>query len=96
MDPSVTNVSRFTLDPSRPGQTIRRIDRMACAAHTSPCGQRAFIGACLGLAISGHTVYRRAVLTDCPSGVIGGGGARVCCQQPVLETVARAALGIQE
>jgi hypothetical protein len=87
-------VSQFTWDPEQPGQTIGGIDQMACAAHTNPCGQRAFIGDYFGLAISENNVYTLAVSTHYPSGVTGDGGAQVYYQQQVLETVARAALGL--
>ena len=87
-------VSQFTWDPEQPGQTIGGIDQMACAAHTNPCGLRAFIGDYFGLAISEDNVYTLAVSTHYPSGVIGDGGAQIYYQQQVLETVARAALGI--
>jgi hypothetical protein len=59
-----------------------------------PCGQPAFVGDYFGLAISHDNVYTLAVSTHYPSGVTGDGGARVFYQQQVLETVARADLGI--
>jgi hypothetical protein len=87
-------VSQFTWDPEQPGQTIDGIDQMACAAHTDPCGQRAFIGDYFGLAISNGNVYTLAVSTHYPSDVIADNGGPVYYQQQVLETVSRAALGI--
>jgi hypothetical protein len=87
-------VSQFTWDPEQPGQTIGGIDQMACAAHTDPCGLRAFIGDYFGLAISNNNVYTLAVSTHYPSGMTGDGGAQIYYQQQVLETVSRAALGI--
>jgi hypothetical protein len=87
-------VSEFTWDPEQPGQTIGGIDQMACAAHTNPCGLRAFIGDYFGLAISSQNVYTLAVSTHYPSGVIGDGNQQVYYQQQVLETVSRAALGL--
>jgi hypothetical protein len=87
-------VSSFTWDPEQPGQTIDGIDQMACAAHTDPCTIRSFIGDYFGLAISQDNVYTLAVSTHYPSGVTGDDGGPVYYQQQVLETVARAALGI--
>jgi hypothetical protein len=87
-------VSEFTWDPEQPAQTIDGIDQMACAAHTDPCGLRAFIGDYFGLAISDNNVYSLAVSTHYPSGMTGDGGAQIFYQQQVLETVPRAALGI--
>jgi hypothetical protein len=87
-------VSQFTWDPEQPGQTIDGIDQMACAAHTDPCVERAFIGDYFGLAISKGNVYTLAVSTHYPSGVIADNGGPVYYQQQVLETVSRAALGI--
>jgi len=87
-------VSRFTWDPEQPGQTIDGIDQMACAAHSDPCTSRAFIGDYFGLAISDENVYTLAVSTHYPSAVIADDGGSVYYQQQVLETVARAALGI--
>jgi hypothetical protein len=87
-------VSQFTWDPEQPGQTIGGIDQMACAAHTDPCGLRAFIGDYFGLAISNNNVYSLAVSTHYPSGQTGDGGAQIYYQQQVLETVSRADLGI--
>jgi hypothetical protein len=87
-------VSQFTWDPEQPGQTIDGIDQMACAAHTDPCVERAFIGDYFGLAISDGNVYTLAVSTHYPSGVIADNGGPVYYQQQVLETVSRAALGI--
>jgi hypothetical protein len=86
--------SQFTWDPEQPDQTIDGIDQMACAAHTNPCGQRAFIGDYFGLAISNNNVYSLAVSTHYPSGTTGDGGAQIYYQQQVLETLSRAALGI--
>jgi hypothetical protein len=87
-------VSQFTWDPEQPGQTIDGIDQMACAAHTDPCVERAFIGDYFGLAISKGNVYTLAVSTHYPSDVIADNGGPVYYQQQVLETVSRAALGI--
>jgi hypothetical protein len=87
-------VSQFTWDPEQPGQTIDGIDQMACAAHTDPCVERAFIGDYFGLAISERSVYTLAVSTHYPSGVIADDGGPVYYQQQVLETVSRASLGI--
>jgi hypothetical protein len=87
-------VSQFTWDPEQPGQTIDGIDQMACAAHTDPCVERAFIGDYFGLAISKGNVYTLAVSTHYPSDVIADNGGSVYYQQQVLETVSRAALGI--
>jgi hypothetical protein len=39
---------------------------MACAAHTDPCVERAFIGDYFGLAISKGNVYTLAVSTPLP------------------------------
>jgi hypothetical protein len=91
-------VSQFTWDPEQPGQTIGGIDQMACAAHTDPCTERAFIGDYFGLAISAKNVYTLAVSTHYPSTALGeptgDGGVPIYYQQQVLGTVARAALGI--
>jgi hypothetical protein len=87
-------VSHFTWDPEQPGQTIDGIDQMACAAHTDPCVERAFIGDYFRLAISKGNVYTLAVSTHYPSDVIADNGGSVYYQQQVLETVSRAALGI--
>jgi hypothetical protein len=88
-------VSEFTWDPEQPGQTIGGIDQMACAAHQDPCTTRAFIGDYFGLAVSQANVYTLAVSTRYPfTGVTADGGGPVYYQQQVLETVARAALGI--
>jgi len=86
--------SQFTWDPEQPDQTIGGIDQMACAAHTNPCGLRAFIGDYFGLATSNNNVYSLAVSTHYPSGMTGDGGAQIYYQQQVLETLSRAALGI--
>jgi hypothetical protein len=87
-------LSHFTWDPEQPGQTIDGIDQMACAAHTDPCVERAFIGDYFGLAISKGNVYTLAVSTHNPSDVIADNGGSVYHRQQVLETVLRAALGI--
>ena len=88
-------VSEFTWDPEQPGQTIGGIDQMACAAHTNPCGLRAFIGDYFGLAISDNNIYTLAVSTHYPFfGVTADGGGPVNYQQQVLETVPRAAFGL--
>jgi hypothetical protein len=86
--------SNFTWDPEQPGQTIDGIDQMACAAHTDPCTQNAFIGDYFGLAISGRNVYTLAVSTHYPSQAIADDGGPVHYQQQILETISRAALGI--
>jgi hypothetical protein len=87
-------LSHFTWDPEQPGQTIDGIDRMACAAHTDPGVERAFIGDYFGLAISKGNVYTLAVSIHYPSDVIADNGGSVYYRQQVLETVSRAALGI--
>jgi hypothetical protein len=69
-------VSDFTWDPEQPGQTIGGIDQMACAAHTDPCTERAFIGDYFGLAISQGNVYTLAVSTHYPSGTTGDDRSR--------------------
>jgi hypothetical protein len=86
--------SNFTWDPEQPGQTVDGIDQMACAAHTDPCTQNAFIGDYFGLAISGRSVYTLAVSTHYPSQTIADDGGPVYYQQQILETISRAALGI--
>jgi hypothetical protein len=94
--PIGTNVriSDFTWDPEQPDQTIDGIDQMACAGHSDPCTQRAFIGDYFGLAISDGNVYSLFVSTHYPSSVVGDGGGPVYYQQQVLATVTRSALGI--
>ena len=95
---SNVRVSEFTWDPEQPAQTINGIDQMACAAHTDPCGLRAFIGDYFGVAISAGNVYTLAVSTHYPSTLVGeptgDGGVPIYYQQQVLGTVSRAALGI--
>jgi hypothetical protein len=86
-------VSNDTWDPEQPGQTIDGLDQMACAAHTNPCTERAFIGDYFGLAISGGNIYTLSVSTHYPSSVRGDFGKRVYYQQQVLGTVSRAAIG---
>jgi hypothetical protein len=64
-------LSHFTWDPEQPGQTIDGIDQMACAAHTDPCVERAFIGDYFGLAISKGNDYRQQVLETVSRAALG-------------------------
>jgi hypothetical protein len=85
-------MSKYSWDPEQPGQTIDGIDQMACAAHTNPCVDNAFIGDYFGLAISDGNIYTLSVSTHYPSTVRGDGGARVYYQQQVLGTLSRSAI----
>jgi hypothetical protein len=64
-------LSHFTWDPEQPGQTIDGIDQIACAAHTDPCVERAFIGDYFGLAISKGNDYRQQVLETVSRAALG-------------------------
>jgi hypothetical protein len=86
-------ISEFTWDPEQPDQTIGGIDQMACAAHSDPCTERAFIGDYFGLTMSAGNVYALMVSTHYPSSVRGDGNRRIYYQQQVLAKVPRSEFG---
>ena len=86
-------ISQFTWDPENPAQHVDGIGQMACAGHTDPCSQDAFIGDYFGLAISAHNIYGMFVSTHYASDVTADEGGPVYYQQQVLATVPRADFG---
>jgi hypothetical protein len=89
-------ISQFTWDPQQPGQKVGGLSQYPCAGHNDPCpAGTGFIGDYFGLAVSGGNVYALSVSTHYPSPTVrADGGGPVYCQQQVLATVARSALGI--
>ncbi len=86
-------ISEFTWDPMNPAQHVDGIGQMACAGHSDPCTNDAFIGDYFGLAISAKNIYGLFVSTHYPSDVTADEGGPVYYQQQVLATVPRASLG---
>jgi len=84
-----SRISQFTWDPMNPAQKVGGIGQMACAGHSDPCENNAFIGDYFGLAISKNAVYGLFVSTHYPSNVTADEGGKVYYQQQVLSTVKR-------
>ncbi len=88
-----TRFTQYTWDPMNPAQHVDGIGQMACAAHSDPCLQRAFIGDYFGLAVSGGSIYGLFVSTHYPSSATADEGGPVYYQQQVLAKVSRAVYG---
>ncbi len=86
-------ISEFTWDPMEPAQHVGGLGQIACASHSDPCLQRAFIGDYFGLAVSAANIYGLFVSTHYPSSVHADEGGRVYYQQQVLATVPRSEFG---
>jgi hypothetical protein len=86
-------MSQFTWDPMEPAQHVGGLGQIACASHSDPCLQRAFIGDYFGLAVSAANIYGLFVSTHYPSSVKADEGGRVYYQQQVLATVPRSEFG---
>jgi hypothetical protein len=87
-------MSTFSWDPMNPDQHVGGVGQMACASHSDPCLERAFIGDYFGLAISTSNIYGFFVSTHYPSTVKADEGGKVYYQQQVLATVPRSAFGL--
>jgi len=86
-------MSEFTWDPMEPAQHVGGIGQIACASHSDPCTERAFIGDYFGLAVSDANIYGLFVSTHYPSNVKADEGGSVYYQQQVLATVPRSDFG---
>jgi hypothetical protein len=86
-------MSQFTWDPMEPAQHVGGLGQIACASHSDPCLQRAFIGDYFGLAVSAANIYGLFVSTHYPSSVNADEGGPVYYQQQVLATVPRSEFG---
>jgi hypothetical protein len=86
-------MSDFTWDPMEPAHHVGGLGQIACASHSDPCVERAFIGDYFGLAVSAANIYGLFVSTHYPSSVIADEGGPVYYQQQVLATVPRSEFG---